>query len=1425
MPLMPLPWTHQPSAAPAERKRINLKAVLIILLTTAALGGVVHLVHGFQIRSNAREVLAQALQAEQDGQPELEAEYLATYLGLEPADTGALTRYGLLLKKLAKTIRARINAYSVLANVLLIDPERQDVRRELVSLGMELGWFGEAREHLRLLLEAHPNEVELVILAARCERATGQVQEADKLYGEALNAEPHSIAYSVERANVQRRALGNAAEADKTIARMVDANRESAPARLAAARYFRDTGRLPQAQEQLHELLVKLPAEALQALPEKGAEVYLLAAEVAQARNQNQEMRARLEEGARRFPEDTRFDLRLARLDLRDGRRDQALAGLQRSLRSLPEQLADLVELGDLLIDLRQADQALRVVDRLPGQSKESAAFAEYLRARLLIDRQAWGEARALLEKLRSSQPAPQVAMRVNLLLADCYAALVNPDQQLLACRRALEVDPELLPARLRMASALRALGQFDEAVAQYDRLVTVSPELREERARLLLLRNQRLPAGARRWDEVELALKGLPAEQQKAPDVQMMRAELAAAQAEGLEGKERLDKLVEARRYAEDERRRDTHQVGPWLFLAGLAEREGQPAKFLQVLDDAEKEIGRRVEWQLTRARYWTRSKAPDAAEQLRQIETAGDQLPEDVRGRLALGLALEWARLGDLGAAERNWARAAEREPTNLEVRLRLLERALEEGRQADAERLIGEIRGIEGEGGGLVAFAEASRLAARAREGVQGALAQARQQLAAAATARPSWPAIPVLQGTLFELEGQTDKALEKYREAIEAGEARVGVIRRTLELLRAQGRYADARALLNRLPEAAVESPLSATVVGQVLLAGEGDAGAAGNRQRALELARRAAVASPKDSRAQTWLGEVAWSANQMREAEEALRKARDLDASAPDAWGMLLLFLARTRRKDVEAELTAARGRLPADQLPRVLGPCYEALDRLPEAEAQFKAALSLKRDDPRAQYNLATFYLHHEPARAEPLLRQLIDPATKAASSLVSQCRRDLALVLVQGGDHQRFREALALLEENQKAGGSVFDRRVKALVLATRPAYRREAIELLEATSSQGTPSPEIQFGLARMYEADGRWDLAAVQMQRLLQAPEPNPDHIAYYVAALLRHNEADRAQVWVDRLQKVRPDATGTVELQARVTRARGGRLQAVRLLLDHATRTGARLDVLAHVLDEFDEPAEAEKLYRAHVTAGKDPNAALLLARHLAKRKRGGEALALCEAAWSTSRPEVVANTIVFVVQVGELGAEAQNQAEASLQAAVTKHPGEALKLTEYLGTLEEIRNRPAEAEKIYRQILRQQPHYHTTLNNLAYLLALQEGHESEAVELAQAAVEHGGPLPDYLDSRGVAYLKAGKVDLALKDLQQAVAARPSPTFYFHLARAQQLNKAPSEAAASLRKATDLGLKEAALHPLEQAAVRKLQADLKEGGGRP
>src|SRR5262249_38566309 len=152
------------------RRKVNAKALVILLGTAAALGTGVHFLHAFQVKRNAQVLLEQADEAQQAGKPDLAADFLGQYLGLRPKDTDALARYAVLLEKITPPSKrpARAHVFFLLEQVLRDDPGRDGERRLAAKVALELGLWRDARHHLDQIRDVtDPPDVELLRLRAQ----------------------------------------------------------------------------------------------------------------------------------------------------------------------------------------------------------------------------------------------------------------------------------------------------------------------------------------------------------------------------------------------------------------------------------------------------------------------------------------------------------------------------------------------------------------------------------------------------------------------------------------------------------------------------------------------------------------------------------------------------------------------------------------------------------------------------------------------------------------------------------------------------------------------------------------------------------------------------------------------------------------------------------------------------------------------------------------------------------------------------------------------------------------------------------------------------------------------------------------------------------------------------------------------------------
>jgi tetratricopeptide (TPR) repeat protein len=603
-------------------------------------------------------------------------------------------------------------------------------------------------------------------------------------------------------------------------------------------------------------------------------------------------------------------------------------------------------------------------------------------------------------------------------------------------------------------------------------------------------------------------------------------------------------------------------------------------------------------------------------------------------------------------------------------------------------------------------------------------------------------------------------------------------------------------------------------------------------------RALDLAQGVVSDQSKDYRDHLWMGHVRAAAGQTEEATAAFRRAVELAEQAPAAWVALVRHLAQAGQKpEAEAAIARARRRLPERDRAWALAQCQEAVGSLEAAKRRYQEVVDARPKDVDVLRGVASFYLRQSQFRqAEPHLWKMTSLESEAPED-AEWARNALAIGKAVGGNPGEAREAMELLGLTENGGpapaaeASPETVRARALVLAAQRGLdsRRKAIPVLERLVVLPSAKPDDLFLLAQLYDAVGDWPKANRQMMALLAARGGNPLYVAHHARRLIRRGEHKEAEAWVKKLAAI-PEAAGTfpvAELKARQDAARGDRAAAVGVVnafvadraarpADQTERLGLAAAFLDHLSQTFpDEPAfagGARKLLGDYVA--RRPEKVLALVALLGRQGRTAEALDWCERAWPTRPAEEVANAAVTALHGAPAPAEHFRRVERWLAEARARDP-KSVPLLVCLADLRDLQGRYAESVALYREALRQDGRNVEALNNLAWLLALQEGKGAEALALIERAITVAGPAPELLDTRAVIFLAMGRGARAMQDLQEAIAEKPLAASWFHLALVHSSAKDRRASQEALQKAIGLGLKVNSLHALERDAYQRLR----------
>lgn len=1426
------------------RKKLNVRFLACVLVVFVVSGVGVHFVHGYQVKRNARALLNRADAAKEEKDAAKEMDYLARYLGFEPQDTDALARFGEGLDEQAKksgSPRARITAFFAMETVLRRDPERRDIRRRAAESAIFLGKFSDAMAHLQQLHDALPDDAELESLMGRCEERQGRFAEAVKAYETAIRHAPDQIDNYLRVAALFHERLDKADKANATLDAMVKANPKSFQAYLGRARYrLRFDGKLPSALER-----ADADVQRARELAPGEADVALVAADVDRAQGATEKACEVLRQAIQAHPRDARLYLALVALELRDDKTKEGLALVRQGLKELPDNEELLHALADFLVQSGELKEAERTIAKL-REMKYAPALLDYLQARIYIRQEQWSKASALLQTVRSQLGRlPALEVQALLLQGQCHEQLGNPDQALLAYQQARKLDPLSISAHYRCGVVLMTLGRNDEAVAEFRNILTSSKPpagMHSLLARALIVRNLRLPRKERDLDEVRRQLTLAAKENPDSPELPILQAEMLL-----------LDdpkKAGEARQVIDKARMAHPDEVGLSIAAVQLAGRDGGRAEALRVLDRARSQpkLADRAELQLARLAFLmqqpaeakTEEQRKKAADEVRtalaEMEKEAAKLKETDRLRLLNGLADGHLRLGDTSEAERLWQQIADQQPNNLAIRLVLFDMALLKNSTTAMDRWLAEIREIEGDNGTFWRYAEASRRIQEAQpkdkeelsESGRRLLREARQYLIEAARLRPSWPRIPALEAEIDELEGNVRAASDKYQQALKLGERRPAIVRKTVKLLFEQGRYDEGNQAVRKLidQENVLVSAGLGKLAAEAMLANRDPASR--DSARALEFTLKSVAPNSKSYQDHLWLGQMLSALSQPVAAEKALRHASELAPTAPETWVALVAFLAGAGKKaEAEQAIAQAQAKLPANDAAAALAACFESIGDLQKAEEQYVAARRASPQDLRSLRSVAAFYLrHNQPAKAEKSLREILAQEDKASSADLTWARRGLAAVLTVGSDRRRFEEALALIDKNLEGSkDALADQHARAMILATRLSRRKEAIHLFEDLAHRGPLPANERFTLVKLYLAEGNWQQAQLHMLTLLASPEgQNPLYEAYFAHRLLQHGAVADAEAQLARLQKALPNAPFTREVQARLLQAKGKDAEALAVVREYAKSKDSDLGRAAILLETLAQKSdakkpyldEAETLYRKYASQSDQPERLLALAGFLGRKQAAAEAVACCMEALKRKVPvEKVAAALTRVLRESAAEGEISRRVEKLLLDWLAQNAG-SIPLLICLADMYDMQERFADAEAIYRQVLRKDAENVYALNNLAWLLAFKRS--PEALVLVNKAIDLVGPSPELLDTRGVVHLMLGQTDRALDDLLTASKQSLEPNYSFHLARAWAAANKVRDARAAIEEANKRGFDLKKLHGLEKEVGQQLVASL-------
>ncbi len=730
----------------------------------------------------------------------------------------------------------------------------------------------------------------------------------------------------------------------------------------------------------------------------------------------------------------------------------------------------------------------------------------------------------------------PRAETARSLKRGDEYFAAARYPEAIIEYTRAASADEMSGEARLKLADALVADGDKQNAFPQYIRAAELLPENDDlqvragtlllngglfleakERARSVLARNPKDPrallllgnalAGLREIDEAIDVIEGIATAEPQRPGLYTNLAVLNLAQGNEAEAEAHFLKAIEVsggsadaylglgnfyratRRFKEaEEPLEKAYQLQPknLKVIRTLAsyyietDRAAESKPLLQAMADLSRDPASRM----ALADFYTSIGRPDTAIEMLEA-LAGDE-EQFVAAKLRIAAAQLSARRTALaiGALDEVLARDS-RHPEALSLKAQILFASKPE---------------------------EALVLAKRAVE-VSPNLARAQLALA-----------------RIYLAMGDQDNARKSFTEALRLDP---GAHRARLELARLHVARGEVDTSMQLAEQAVRNRPgdLAARLtLLRVLMARPHD------KARAVSEANDLVAKYPKAAVVHTARGEVALNAGDEATARRAFERALELQPSSTEALsGLVSLDIAA---KKPDAALRRVLGRLSKEprnaRLLLLAAKTYALNNNVPKVEEMLKKAIEVNPSDPEAYALLGNLYVSQR--RVQDAIEELkrvtqLEPRSVGAHTMLGF----LAFSLKDIPTAQKAWERAVEIDRGAAAAANNL-----AWVYAEHGGNLDIALQLARTAAAKYPDQPEVIDTLGWIYYKKDLVPLAMPNLERSVQKSPSNPIYLYHLGMAYARQGEDAKARQSLDRALKIQPDFDGSNEARKALTR---------------------------------------------------------------------------------------------------------------------------------------------------------------------------------------------------------------------------------------------------------------------------------------------
>jgi len=1384
---------------------INWTILIVILIGLAVLAVTAVGLRKWQRGQRASEGLRLGLAAYQEGRWEDAAKQLGRYVALVPDDIDIILKYADAQLN-TRPLKPGNVAYALKAyrNVLRLDKGNVVALAKAVDLNIRIDAAGEAVLIARRALEANDSP-EIRRWLAVAHNAQKQYDEAAQQLQQIIKDHPEdTLAYEMLGQLAMRAPQLFDTPTSRWFDEAVQKNPSSANVYIARAEYY------------LHQREHNKALEDLQyarKLNTPDINIKLRLARGFIAANALDTAREILSEVQNSNPANLDLWNTWLSLAMRSGSPGEVVKIAESALENLSatarwDFLPNAIE---IFIQTGRLDQAEEYIEEIRRQDMLPAQIALW---QGMIAQQK-GRHFEAVNFFQQAMEKGDKSSRVNTALAESLARCGDYKSALQQLRELILESPDQAIYHLNLARLLLQDNRFDEAAEQIHRVMQIDPAsksavLLDLQIQMQRLASRRHPPAAEEYQELKQRLDALAQAAEANPDVMLLQFRLALLQ----QDYDQAQKIL-----ADLEQMQYSRQIIALSSVELLVARK-QPQQAITKLKEIISEFPDSTTAIMALADLYDKQNQPQDAEKLLQDSLTRMQLPLQRRS-LALSLAEKYISWNQTEQAYNLLSKLARELPNDVPLRRRMLhfDRTIKDA--ALAQSLIDEIKKIEGDRGwqwryetaqqwlaGDASPSDYSRVVSLLKENLQSnpsdqesrmllvsVYNRVEQYQLAALTCRDALSRSPDNVSLMIAAIVALNKAgdFEQADEIIDQA-ARENISHPVLTELDLQSRYRRGKLVdVEKILEEKLQSD-SAAVENRLLLASIKIR--LGKFDQATGVLDKILGENPDSFPARRLQVELMLRQEKPDDALKLCDKIVDRYKNAP-AYLLRAATAALLGRLDrSEADIADALKLEPQNaEIWLQQYNLYRKLGRDGQAVAAIEKALSLRPKDPEVIKRATGLFLQSKDPELLARGKKLLDESLQAMPGDVD-LRFQKAHLLLLEETRPAIEEATALLK------GIVEDqpRASRAWTLLSQLAFQTGQFNKAMDLAFQGLiycRNDKELLSLKAQAEAAQSPALAIPTLKTLFET-DPNNLDVALRLAQLYEQ-AGDPAKA--------------------------AGFLRSLNLA---GSNEDLRRRDIALAVALYKSGAKEQAIHSLETLQQSDPNdTRVLLAQiQLLTLESRWDDIALKVNQWHKLYPNDHATLLVIAKQLANLPHEdAHKTTESILHAVLNDNPDDVIFLNA-LALFYQSTNRPVEAAPIYEKIIKLQPDNAVAFNNLAWILCEKQNQYQQALEMAQKGLAQAPNYLDLLDTRGMAYYRLGKLDLALEDFKRCIDLYPQysaglvGSLYHHGKLLAQLHKKDG-AVKSLKQALELNAGKNTLTADDISEIQRLLTELAQG----